>query len=72
MVRTFGVQAENWELLSGAVVTGAQPMFVPGMKFRKKIGAEGLFVVAGDHSTTPSIQGALVSGRIVAESLLKD
>ena len=47
-------------------------MFVPGMKFRKKIGAEGLFVVAGDHSTTPSIQGALVSGRIVAESLLKD
>jgi len=53
-------------------VTGAQPMFVPGMKFRKKIGSEGLLVVAGDHSTTPSIQGALVSGRLVAESLLKD
>ena len=72
MIRTFGVQAENWELLGGAVVTGAQPMFVPGMKFRKKIGSEGLLVVAGDHSTTPSIQGALVSGRLVAESLLKD
>ena len=72
MAQTFGGGAANWELLGGAVVTGAQPFFVPGMKFRNKIAAQGLLVVAGDHSTTPSIQGALVSGRVAAESLLKD
>jgi predicted NAD/FAD-dependent oxidoreductase len=27
-------------------------------------------VVAGDHCTTPSIQGALVSGRLASQHLL--
>ena len=72
MIQTFGREAKDWELISGAVVTGAQPFFGPGMKFRTKVATEGLIVVAGDHSTTPSIQGALVSGRLAGETLLKD
>ena len=71
LVETFGAASGEWELLTAGVVVEAQPLFVPGMKFIRQRTTKGVFAVAGDHSTTPSIQGALVSGRVGAESLLE-
>ena len=70
LLQTFGARSEEWELLTAGVVVEAQPLFTPGMKFQRQRSPEGVSAVVGDHSTTPSIQGALVSGRAGAESLL--
>ena len=70
LLETFGARSEEWELLTAGVVVEAQPLFTPGMKFQRQRSPQGVLAVVGDHSTTPSIQGALVSGRVGAESLL--
>ena len=68
--RVFGSQSESWELVKQGIVEHAQPMFVPGATFRRRIQEDCQIVVAGDHRTTPSIQGALVSGRLAAQEVL--
>ena len=70
LLETFGARSEEWELLTAGVVGEAQPLFTPGMKFQRQRSPQGVLAVVGDQSTTPSIQGALVSGRVGAESLL--
>ena len=70
LARVFGSQSESWELVKQGIVEHAQPMFVPGATFRRRIQEDCQIVVAGDHRTTPSIQGALVSGRLAAQEVL--
>ena len=68
----FGAQAEKWTHVHTNVIQHAQPDSSPpfGPKRRVSLG-DGLFV-CGDHRDTPSIQGALFSGRRVAEMILSE
>ena len=71
LIKAFGHQVETWRLLKSGHVLEAQPRFEPKAAFRRKMTAQGRgVVVAGDYCTTPSIQGALVSGRLAAQHLL--
>lgn len=65
----YGPGSAHWELLVVRAIPGALPMAAAGTPLRKPIAPGGL-VIAGDHRDTPSIQGALVSGRRAAESVL--
>ncbi|MDP7067693.1 MAG: NAD(P)/FAD-dependent oxidoreductase [Acidimicrobiales bacterium] len=70
LARTFGAEADSWELIKQGVIAHAQPLFVPGAPFTRQPYRNRKIVVAGDHRTTPSIQGALVSGRVAAEAAM--
>jgi phytoene dehydrogenase-like protein len=70
----FGPAVDRWRLLSERIIRQAlpeeaarHPRFA-GSSPRK---APGLYV-CGDHTATPSINGALLSGRLAAEELLSD
>jgi glycine/D-amino acid oxidase-like deaminating enzyme len=68
--RLYGVDTSRWELLRTDVVDGALPAHPPGQPLARRVSlGDGLFV-AGDHRDTPSIQGALVSGRRAADAVL--
>tara|TARA_Y100001970_G_scaffold155294_1_gene190142 strand:+ start:7410 stop:8675 length:1266 start_codon:yes stop_codon:yes gene_type:complete len=70
LTRIFGSQCESWKLIKHGIVEHAQPVFVPGAAFRRRTPLTEEVVIAGDHRTTPSIQGAMVSGRIAAETAI--
>jgi hypothetical protein len=65
----WGPASCDWELLAVRPIATALPVVPPGTPLRRPIAPGGL-VIAGDHRDTPSIQGALVSGRRAAESVL--
>jgi len=59
-------RTEAWELIATYAIPRALPAFPAGRPLQRAVGlGDGLFV-AGDHRDTPSIQGALVSGRRAA------
>lgn len=62
----------SWQRLKVSRVTYALPRLTPGISVERAIRiADGLYA-CGDHLETPSINGALRSGRRAAESLLAD
>jgi hypothetical protein len=64
------VPSAGWEFVAVYAVPRALPLHVPGQPLRRSVTVgDGLFV-AGDHRDTPSIQGALVSGRRAGEAVL--
>ena len=70
----FGPQVEGWELLSGKVIAEALPeeaACAPRFEGSPTRVRPGVYV-CGDHTATPSINGALVSGRRAAEECLAD
>ena len=72
--RVYGTSTDRWELLRADVIRGALPSFPPGTPLRSRntvSSGDGAIVVAGDHIDTPSIQGALVSGRRAAQAVLR-
>jgi phytoene dehydrogenase-like protein len=71
MKRWFGSQVEEWRLLRIYRIDHAQPVVVPMELQRPPRVQPGLYV-CGDHRATPSIQGAMESGRLAAESLLRE
>jgi predicted NAD/FAD-dependent oxidoreductase len=68
--RWWGPQVHQWRTLRVDRIAHAQPNDAPpsAPKQRQALG-EGLFV-CGDHRDTPSIQGALYSGRRCAATVL--
>jgi phytoene dehydrogenase-like protein len=72
LARLYGVPVGAWEELATVRVPRALPAAVPptpaGLQHPVELG-DGLFV-AGDHRDTPSVQGALVSGRRTAQAAL--
>jgi len=70
----FGEQVERWRhlktyrLAHALPETGSHGLAEPSRPVRLK---EGLYV-CGDHRETPSIEGALISGRRAAEAVLQD
>jgi protoporphyrinogen oxidase len=68
----FGDEVEGWRLLRTDHIHHAQPVQRPPFTPRKRVRlADGRYV-AGDHRDTSSIQGALFSGRRVAEAVHTD
>lgn len=70
----FGVQVEDWRPLRHYVIRRALPsLVVPGNSLQSgsaRLG-EGLYQ-CGDYLETPSINGAMASGRKAAEAILHD
>ena len=72
MRKWFGDSVDSWEHIKTYSIEHGQPDLRPGDPFRKSIkNSEGVYI-CGDHRDTPSIQGALVSGRRTAEICLKN
>ena len=68
--RWWGPAVDGWRHLRTDVVDHAQPGSSPPFSPRRPVAlGEGLFV-CGDHRDTPSIQGALFSGRRCADAVL--
>ncbi len=70
--RIWGVSTTSWEALRTVEIPRALPAATPptpaGLRHPVEV-SDGLFV-AGDHRDTPSVQGALVSGRRTARAAL--
>ncbi|SDS30185.1 Flavin containing amine oxidoreductase [Nocardioides scoriae] len=68
--RVYGASPAAWELVRTDVIAHALPAFPVGTPLQRRVDlGDGVFV-AGDHRDTPSIQGALVSGRRAADAVL--
>jgi phytoene dehydrogenase-like protein len=69
--RWYGGAVDSWRLLRIYRIPNALPaMTAPGRARSVRL-APGLYV-CGDHRASPSIQGALESGRLAGEALLRD
>ena len=67
----LGADATGWSLVKRHVVAEALPVQPPPLRARRSVRTpEGIWM-CGDHRDTASIQGALVSGRRVAEAILR-
>jgi predicted NAD/FAD-dependent oxidoreductase len=65
----LGADGSRWTPVTRHVITDALPVQLPPLRTRRSVRTpEGLWV-CGDHRDTASIQGALVSGRRVAEAI---
>jgi hypothetical protein len=61
--------ASQWELVGHYPISQALPVMAPPHAFSSPIEQDGIFF-AGDYRTSSSIQGAMVSGRRAADSVL--
>jgi phytoene dehydrogenase-like protein len=68
LAELYGVPTGHWELIGHYPIAEALPAAVPPFSVRGTQEFDGI-VVAGDHRDTPSIQGALVSGRRAAQKV---
>jgi predicted NAD/FAD-dependent oxidoreductase len=66
----FGTEVERWRLLAGYPIRYALPQQLGAQWEAPVIDRNGI-LLCGDATQTASIQGALVSGRKVAEKLLQ-
>jgi hypothetical protein len=66
----YGADPRPWQLVHSYPIAQALPATFPPLQLRQQVDlGDGLYV-AGDHRDTPSIQGALVSGRRAARAAL--
>lgn len=70
--RWFGDEVRRWRLLRTLRIPNALPTFLPPTVPVKPATVRPGLYVAGDHRATPSLQGALESGRRAAEALWTD
>jgi hypothetical protein len=61
----FGEEVAHWQLLKEFFIPHALPKMAPKLQPALKI--EGNTIYVGDHTTYPSINGAMLSGRLAAE-----
>jgi phytoene dehydrogenase-like protein len=71
VARLHDVAAADLEHLTTVTVTGAQPAALPPLRHRRPVELGGGLFVCGDHRDTPSIQGAMASGRRTAAAVLR-
>nr|MBA2772882.1 FAD-dependent oxidoreductase [Nocardioidaceae bacterium] len=67
----YAVDTSQWELVATYRIPLALPAMLPPLRLRKPVRLAGTLFVAGDHRDTASIQGAIVSGRRAAASVLQ-
>lgn len=66
----LGITTTGWHLAAAYPIPHALPAHPPGQALRQPVHlGDGVFM-AGDHRDTPSIQGALVSGRRAAAAVI--
>ena len=71
--RWFGeTTVRGWQLLKVCRVTHALPRLTPGLTTERIVRLDDGLYACGDHLETPSINGALRSGRRAAEQVLED
>lgn len=69
--RWFGSSVEKWRLIKHYAIAKAVPRLLPGAWSRaSKTSNQSRIAICGDFTTSPSLQGALESGRHAAESIL--
>ncbi|MGI9007776.1 MAG: NAD(P)/FAD-dependent oxidoreductase [Streptosporangiaceae bacterium] len=68
----YETATDDWDLLASYPIERALPVLAPGQPFRRPVRLGPARFVCGDHRDTPSIQGALVSGRRAAVAVLAD
>jgi hypothetical protein len=68
----YGVSTRSWDLVAVHAISRALPAFPPGTPLCKPVRFGAGRYVCGDHRDTPSIQGALVSGRRTADAVAAD
>lgn len=69
----FGLGVSDWEELWRYEITAALPAADPPVgRLRKPVRLEPGLYVCGDHRDSPSQQGALVSGRRAAQTVMSD
>lgn len=64
----YGASTLDWDVISRVEVADGLPALMPGQPLERNA-TEGDLFVAGDHRTTPSIQGAMASGTAVARAV---
>ena len=69
--RWYGLVALEWRLLRVYRILHAHPVTYPMEWQQPQRLADDLYI-CGDHRSTPSIQGAMESGRLAAEALLRE
>ena len=69
--RWFGLVAEEWRWLRMYRIEHGLPVIASIEPYKTARVTPGLYV-CGDHRSTPSIQGAMESGRLAAETLIRD
>jgi phytoene dehydrogenase-like protein len=72
LARLYQTSTRDWELLGAYPIPRALPAFPAGQPLRRPVRLGAGRYVCGDHRDTPSIQGALVSGRRAAAAVLAD
>ncbi|MGY1778501.1 NAD(P)/FAD-dependent oxidoreductase [Geodermatophilus sp. SYSU D00804] len=71
VARLHDVATADLGHLTSVTVTGAQPAALPPLRLRRPVDLGGGLYVCGDHRDTPSIQGAMASGRRTAAAVLR-
>jgi phytoene dehydrogenase-like protein len=72
LARMYDTSTRDWELLDVYAIPRALPVLAAGQPLARPVRIGPGRYVCGDHRDTPSIQGALVSGRRAARAVLAD
>ena len=72
LARMYDTSTRDWELLDIYAIPRALPVLAAGHPLARPVRLGPGRYVCGDHRDTPSIQGALVSGRRAARAVLAD
>jgi phytoene dehydrogenase-like protein len=72
LARMYDTSTRDWELLQTYAIPRALPVLPAGQSLARPVRLGPGRYVCGDHRDTPSIQGALVSGRRAAQAVLAD
>jgi phytoene dehydrogenase-like protein len=72
LARMYETSTRDWELLDAYAIPRALPVLRAGQSLARPVRLGPGRYVCGDHRDTPSIQGALVSGRRAARAVLAD
>ena len=68
----YGVDTRGWTLVRHYPIRYALPAALPPLDVRRPVRLRDGLYVCGDHRDTPSVQGALVSGRRAADAVRAD
>ena len=68
----WGADSSDWSLIAKYEIPKSLPIFAPGAQGVTSAKISNNIYVAGEYRSTPSQNGALLSGRLAAEELLFD
>lgn len=72
MKKWFGAEVDDWSLLKVYRIANALPAQSPDFCFDQDTSLGGGVYVCGDHRNSPTLHGAMLSGRLAAEKALSD